>query len=605
MTKCTTYTPPPLCIGDFTLQNPASMAADSNTMASYAAENIEIAGAIINVFMLKGVYAQGLLMDLTGAGSPLSSGSSAGSDVSNAFNISGLGWSSAQTGHNVVTTPAYIGYYFGTKKTPTGQEKYDPPVSIVQQITTLKIQQGANSQNRVTQARIERSDGSLSSNLTFTGAGNGQLISLRPGWNPRESNIFVAANSLNSFIVTSNTYGYAGTATVGQDFGCQDVLFRIQPGTTPFQVGDAFNITLSLNWIRVDVVNLPNTPNLETVSIKPSAPSPYWRIVPILFSGDTTDSWDVIKLEMIDYQATQLDNIQDPIFMENRDRDYSTSSIPLKCAYQPMDSIGDLGKFGFSIMDQYAFTCSFARMVDLLGRPIVIGDIIEVTPEVMYDPQLKPIKKFLEVVDCAWATDGYTPQWTPLLYRFLANQVLPGQETKDIFGTPDQLAYTIDDGSFFCNVGTNPITGASIQTTPSTITDTIKAEIMDAVPETGQDPTTIASGMPEVPTPQGVPGAGRGQTDQMDMYIEDGLPPDGLPFTEGYVLPDNTVSSDGEYFRLNYASELNIPPRLFRFSLAKMRWIYQETDLRGSYSSMKPSLRNALVSMTAKPLNQL
>lgn len=599
MTTCSTYKSPPLCIGDFTLQNPSTKVADSSTMANYAAEHIEIGGAKINCFLLRGVHAQGLLMDLTGNGIPLSSSTATGSDVSDAFNISPLGWASSLTGDAVISTPAYIGYYFGTKKTVSGTEKYNPSVDVVQHITTLKIQQGPNVQNRVIQARIERATGSLSASQTFSGVGNGELSALRPGYSSRASTLYVVANTATNFSITSSLDGYAGTYDIGtEDFGCRDILFRIDQGSTPFSAGDAFTINLNLNWVRVDVVNLPNTPNLETVNINHSVSSPYWRIVPLLFNGGNTDSWEVLKLEMIDYQATQLDNIQDTLFMENRDRDYATSSIQIKCAYQPQESIGDLGKFGFSLMDQYAFTCSFARMVELLGRPIIIGDIIEVTPELQYDQNLRPVKRFLEVVDCSWATEGFTPGWTPLLYRFLANQVLPSQETRDIFGTPETQQYSIDDSSFFCGIGQQ-------QTSPVNITNENAAKAQDAVPETGQDSSTIASGMPQVPTPQAVPNAGRGQTDQRDMYIEDGLPPDGIAYGEGYVLPDNVGATDGEYFRLNYASELNVSPRLFRFSIAKMRWLYQETDRRGEYSSMKPSLRNALTSLTARPLNQL
>ena len=137
------------------------------------------------------------------------------------------------------------------------------------------------------------------------------------------------------------------------------------------------------------------------------------------------------------------------------------------------------------------------------------------------------------------------------------------------------------------------------------MTNTIKAEVTDAVPETGQDPSSIASGMPNVPDPRAALDSGRGKSDQRDMYIEDGIPPDNAPYTEGFQLPDVTVATDGEYFRLNYPPELNVPARPFRFSLLKLRWIYQESDLRSVYSSMKPSLRNALVSMNSRPLDKL
>jgi hypothetical protein len=588
------YTPPNLCIGTYTLQNDCTDKADNNTIENYIAENIEIAGAKINVFMLRGVHAQGKLMDLVGSGHPISSGTAAGSDIINAFDISASSWISAQGGAS-----AFIGYDFGVKKTIYGTDAYAPAQPVYQHITTLRIQQSSNALNRVLQARIENSDGTLSHALSYSGVGNGRLSILQQGYRPRVSTISVVANSNNNFTIISNVEGVLGTVGLNQQFSNQDIIFSIIPDTIPFVIGDTFTLNFNYNWKRVDVINFPNTGNLETINIKPSHAAPLWRIMPTLFAGSNTDPWEVIKLELMDYQATRLDNIQDPIFMENRDRDYASTSIMIKCTYQPMDSIGDLGKFGFSLMDQYAFSCSFARMIELLGRPIVIGDIIEVEPEVQYDAELKPVKKFLEVTDCSWAAEGYSPAWKPMLYRFMASQVLPSQETRDLFGTPEEQQYIVDDGSFFDNMGQH-------QLTPLQITETIKAEVANDVPETGSDgASTIASGMPMVPTPNdGSDLAGRGQTDQRDMYIEDGLPPNGEPYGEGYELPDILTVHDGDYFRLNYAIEVNIPPRLFKYSALKMRWIYQETDCRGAYSSHKPSVRNALISMRSKALNE-
>lgn len=589
------YTPPNLCIGTYTLQNDCTDKADNATLENYVAENIEIAGARINVFLLRGVHAQGKLMDLVGAGQPISSGTAAGSDVLNAFDISTSSWISAQGGAD-----AFLGYDFGIKKNVYGTPAYAPSQNINHHITTMRIQQGSNAINRVLQARIENSDGTVSYSSIFSGVGNGEITILRQGFGPRVSSIRVVANSSNNFTVISDVDGVIGTVALGTQFSNQDIIFSINNGSIPFQIGDEFIISLEYDWKRVDVVNLPNSSNLETINIKPSNAAPLWRIKPILFAGGISDPWEVVKLELMDYQATRLDNIQDPIFMENRDRDYASTSIAIKCSYQPMDSIGDLSKFGFSMMDQFAFSCSFARMVELLGRPIVVGDIIEVEPEVQYDAELKPVKKFLEVTDCSWASEGYSPAWKPMLYRFMASQVLPSQETRDIFGTPEEQQYIIDDGSFFDNVGLQH------QSTPLQITELIKSEVNDAVPETGSDgASTISSGMPMVPYPNdGSKLAGRGQTDQNDMYIEDGLPPNGEPYGEGYELPDVLTAHDGDYFRLNYAIELNIPARLFKYSALKMRWIYQETDTRGAYSSHKPSVRNALISMRSKALNE-
>jgi hypothetical protein len=595
------YINPNLCIGTFRLQNDCTNNADNQTMENYVAESIEIAGATINVFPLRGVQGQGQLIDLIGTGSPLCSGSLPGFDIANAYNISNDSWKSSYGGDQVVSKPAYIGYDFGIKKTSNGQSKYNIPARNIQHITSLRIQQGLG---KAAQIRVDRSDGTINSNVIFSGSGNGQLQKLRLGRFPNQVQYIIRAISSTEFKCYSSISGLIKTISLGQLFATDDIEFTINQGDIPFNIDDNFTINLELNWIPVDVVNLPNSTNLETVTIKQSVPSPMWRIVPLMFTG--TDNWEIVKLEMLDYQSNRLDTIQDLLYLENRDRDYSNVSVPLKCSYQPMDIIGDLGKFGFSIMDMYAFTCSFARMVELLGRPIVIGDIIEVVPEMQYDANLLPVKKYLEVSDCGWATDGFTPGWKPLLYRFQASQVNPSQENRQIFGTPNQPSYTIDDGSFFDNINQ--------QTTPPLISETIKAEAQDSVPRTGSDGArTIASGTPLIPEethydirkPEVAMTMGRGEYDGRDLYIEDGLPPNNEPYTEGYQLPDLTKAKDGEYFRLNYPIESNIPSRLFRFSAIKFKWIYIETDCRQTYSSHKPSVRNALISLTKKPLDKL
>jgi len=584
------YTPPSLCIGNWTIQNDCTTGSDSKTIENQVAESLEIAGAPIAIFKLLGVHEQGKLIDLTGQGSPLSNGTGAGSDVTNAFDISSSSWKSAQTGTDVVVAPAYLGYNFGTKKTATGTERYAPSANIIQHITTIRIQQGALPQNRALQIRVDRATGQVFPNVSFAGTGNGQLThSLQPVYAPKESTTLITSTSPTTFSVISSLEGPLGTATLGQPFASQSVRFTILAGAIPFVVGDTFTIKLLLDWKRVDVVNLPDTSNLETISIQTSSPSTFWRIVPLLFSGGLGDAWEITKLEMIDYQSTSINNIQDTLFLENRDRDYSQSSITLKCQYQPFDSVGDLGKFGFSILDQYIFTCSFARMVELLGRPIVVGDILEITPELQYDQNLNPVKKFLEVTDCGWSAEGYTPQWKPILYRFQAIQLLPSVEVRDIIKMPEEELFTVSDGTFFDKLS------SQTQTTPTLVSETIAAEAADKVPERGEDLQDVAV-VPELPDANIV---------QNSMFIENGLPPNGLPYGEGYKLPDTatlTPGNDGDYFRLNYASNMNIPPRLYKFSALKGRWIYVETDMRDSYSSHKPSVRNALVSLNKKSL---
>jgi len=590
MAEITPYVPPAdFCFGNWTMQNDCTK-LDEKFTENVVAESIEIAGSPINVFKLLGVHEQGRLVDLTGQGYPLSSGAGAGSDASNAFDITSSSWHSVQTGPFVVSTPAYLGYNFGNvKSSVTGQSSHAPAAKLSHHITTFKIQQGLLPQNRALQVRVDRATGELKANYTFTGTGNGLLVNLSPGFDASESTILITALSASTFSVFSSIRGPSTlNATLGVPFGHQDARFTVQPGSVPFAVGDTFVIKLSLDWKRVDIVNLPDTSNVETISVRASSPAPFWRIVPLLFNGGASDYWEVVKLELIDYEATNINNIQDTLFLENRDRDYAQNSITLKCQYQPFDSVGDLGKFGFSILDQYVFTCSFARMVQLLGRPVVTGDILEVTPELSYDHNLMPVKKFLEVTDTGWSADGYSAQWKPMLFRFQAIQLIPSVEVRDILPMPQEAATRVSDGTFFEAIN-------QIETTSLRASETTRVESQAAVPEVGEDITELDTRIPDMWKDKIAPS-------QTGMYVENGLPPNGEPYEEGYRLPDITSANDGDYYRLNYEASTNIPARLYKFSAIKNRWLYVETDRRAEYSSHKPSVRNALVSLGKRTL---
>jgi hypothetical protein len=289
--------------------------------------------------------------------------------------------------------------------------------------------------------------------------------------------------------------------------------------------------------------------------------------------------------------------------MENRDRDYEKVPVSLKVQYIPTDGISDLSKFGLSILDQYSFTASFAQTVQKLGRPIVVGDIIELPPEMQYDQNMTPVRKFLEVTDTAWSSSGFSPGWKPMVFRFQAQQALPSQETRDIFGTLDTQKYLIADSILGDGIGEQLNIG------PLTATEEAQKEALNAVPETGSDEQLSTDGQPQ-PVPwvsQNVKTAQPSAATppfRANSYQEDGLPPTDVPYEEGYTLPPVAGATDGDYFRLYYPEETKIPPRLYRFSAVKNRWIYLETDRRGDYSSYKPSVRKILESTTKQGLKK-
>ncbi len=566
----TEYKPPELCAGDFQLSAPEC----DTVQESYAYENLEISGVPLRVFKLLGVHEQGRLVDVVGDGTPMNNSANAFTD-----NIST--WVSRENGIGVLTTPSWIGYDFGFRKTSYGATAYENEQPNAQSVTSLRIIQ-PSSGRRALQIRVERSDGNFTTSedaIRFTGSGNGRIVGLIIGQKPQSGMLMLVATNANTFQVffQGDKAFTVGVAKVGERFVCNICAFTITAGINNFVAGDMFSIPVEMKWIRADVVNLPNVQDSSIVRINKTKPSRYWRIVPTSFSGVSTNSpWEVSELELYDYESTRLDDIQDTLFMENRDRDYAKTAIELKVAYTAFDTVTNFNKFGFDMGDTFNFTTTFAGMVKAIGRPIVVGDIVEVPSEMQYDHNLKPVRKFLEVVDTGWDASGRTTSWRPIIFKFQATPFMPSQEHRDILGTVDSQLYKIDDSDFF-NGSRN-----QIQTGPLVAQEINVQEAETAVPEKGANITELASGLnPHIPSINTYDGTAN--------YVEDGMPPDGLPYGEGFKLPEVSASKDGEYFRLYYEPQLNISPRLYKFSLSKGKWIYMETDRRRETTSHKPS----------------
>ena len=577
--KLKEYVVPELCAGDYNLADPEC----DKIQEQYAFENLEISGTTLHIFKLLGVHEQGKLVDVVGEGTPMN-------NAANAFTDSVATWISKERGMDVLTAPSWVGYDFGIKKTSYGASAYELPQPNNQSVSAFRISQPEPSR-RVLQVRIESSDGGFSTSMDqviFSGTGNGKVTDLVIGKKPKAGTLMLIASDSQTFqaYFTGNKTFTVGIVKVGGRFVSDLCAFTISQIGTPFAAGDMFSIGISMTWRRVDVVNVPNVPNSDIIRFNKTKPSRFWRIIPTSFAGATNNQpWEVSELELLDYELTRLDDIQDHLFMENRDRDYAKIAIDLKATYPAVDSIPDFNKFGFNMIDTFNFTTTFAGMVKALGRPVVVGDIVEVPAEMQYDHNLKPVRKFLEVVDTGWSADGRTTSWRPIIFKFQASPFMPSQEHRDILGTIDTQLYKIDDDDFFGGLKNQ------IQTQPKVSQDINKAESDDALPEKGVNITEMASGVsPHIPSVNKYDGAGN--------YVEDGIPPDGLPFDEGFKLPDLASSKDGQYFRLNYDPKLNIMPRLYKFSLAKGKWVYMETDRRRETTSHKPSQNELFTNTT-------
>ena len=118
-----------------------------------------------------------------------------------------------------------------------------------------------------------------------------------------------------------------------------------------------------------------------------------------------------------DNSVVRPNNIQDLLFLENRDRKYDADVYDMRGVYQVQDSDFDLTQFGaFLSNDTIYMTFHLNEMIDTLGRKLMSGDVLEL-PHQRDDTMLdmarvefttQPAKKFRKGETITGATSGTT-----------------------------------------------------------------------------------------------------------------------------------------------------------------------------------------------------
>lgn len=439
---------------------------------------------------------------------------------------------------------------------------------------------------------------------------------------------FGAINAFNTYQTEwrSKQAGNAVTsvAYIGYDFGVVKIptgrqryaldanirqhitALKIKQSTSPLSRVTKARVERSdngIDWRGVAVVTLPNDDQLNTIYFKQSVPSRYWRVRPLTFVGTGCDVWGVQALQLFDYTITNIGNIQDQILLENRDRDYQETAILLRGYYDIPSRMTELMRFGIDDGQiQYNIKLNFTQCVAQLGRPVVIGDIIELPSEIQYTPSLQPVKRFLEVTDVTWDTTGYTPGWQPLMLAITAEPAIASQETQKIFG--DLADKYVDNTGILATDDGNSTRYQDY----SAIDQAIAAESKTQVPERGADGSStvreFTDAEKQAAADQGAPHLGRLGLNRTGLYVEDAMPPNNAPYTEGSTFP--ATPNDGDYHRLTYVGAAQeVPARLFRWSTVKGRWLFLEKDKRAEFNDMQPRLQEYASSKNKKWANEI
>jgi hypothetical protein len=154
-----------------------------------------------------------------------------------------------------------------------------------------------------------------------------------------------------------------------------------------------------------------------------------------------TNSGPSIDYTQPEYATVSPTNIQDLLFLENRDRNYDPNIYRLRGHYNVQNLDFDLSQFGLFLNNDIIFiTVHYNDMIDIVGRKLMVGDVIELPHLLDYDPLDETIpvalKRFYQITDANYASEGFSQTWFPHLWRIKCEKLVDSQEFKQILEAP-------------------------------------------------------------------------------------------------------------------------------------------------------------------------
>lgn len=318
------------------------------------------------------------------------------------------------------------------------------------------------------------------------------------------------------------------------------------------------------------------------------------------------------------YANQSVLNIQDLLYLENRDRSYDTTVYRLRIHHSMQNVDFDLTQFGLFLNNDTLFgTVHKNDCYDTLGRLLMSGDVIELPYLREFHPLNEieiqaSLKRYYVIQDTANAAEGFSPTWYPHLWRVKCEPLVDSQEFKDILNKPQDQdnymgnwspmpEYYQGDRITFGNKNYIATKDVPAGIAPGTeegaeywqpdgdqtfadmfstynknieINNAILAQAEVEVPLSGYDVTPFYI----VPTDEsGNVAVDQTPRPQDDVYrlgylTSGGIPPNGAPVTAGVSFPENP--NDGDFcLRLDF-----MPNRLFRFN--GRNWAKYEDAIR-------------------------
>jgi len=304
------------------------------------------------------------------------------------------------------------------------------------------------------------------------------------------------------------------------------------------------------------------------------------------------------------YDSVKETNIQDMLFLENRDRKYDSSIYTLRGIYNVADVDFDMSQFGLFLQNDTLFmTMPITTSVKTLGRKVMPGDVFEL-PHLKDEYALNDfsvaLKRFYVVEDINRAAEGFSQTWYPHLYRIKLKQIYDSQEFKEILqkdaGTGDgkTLRDVLSTYEKEMQINNAVVQQAEDDTKKSgyetknlytlQVDDKGKPELVTTDTSTLDTTThnTLTDRINQTPDKSGYDG----------YLLGDGLAPNGEVFGFGISFP--SASDKGDYFlRTDF-----LPNRLFRYDGG--RWVKMEDNVRMTLSNTdtRSNLKGTFVNNT-------
>ena len=285
------------------------------------------------------------------------------------------------------------------------------------------------------------------------------------------------------------------------------------------------------------------------------------------------------------YDAVKETNIQDMLFLENRDRKYDPDIYNMRAIYNVQDIDFDLSQFGLFLTNDTLFmTVHINSSVKTMGRKLMPGDVIELPhlkDEYARNDYATALKRFYVIEDVNRAAEGFSMTWYPHLYRLKLKQIYDGQEFKEILDLPadadnpgnDTLRDLLSTYEREMQINNAVVDQAEADAAKSgydishyyTLATNDDGSVALKTADSGEIEASGATSVDQQtdnPDRSGYKGYLLGTSDS----------PNGAPYGMGISFPTN--NQEGDYFlRTDF-----LPKRLFKYN--GNRWVKVQDDVR-------------------------